>query len=213
MSKKATEQFQAPEDTSAGYDSLSASSKGGYEPAPSGSHRAICYQVIALGVQDHPTYGPAQKIMLGFELSDELMESTGKPFVISRRFTLSLSEKGALRPFLEAWRGRPFAGDELKRFTLSKLLGAPALITVMHREKNGKVLADITGASPLPKSMPVPTQVNPSVLYATEMGENEAFDGLPEWLQNTIRDRVGGPGNHKKTPVAADAVTGADTDL
>jgi hypothetical protein len=48
------------------------------------------------------------------------------PFLVSKRYTLILNEKGNLRPMLEAWRGRKFAPQELKGFDLERLLGSAA---------------------------------------------------------------------------------------
>jgi hypothetical protein len=192
--------------------SIIAKAKGNI-PAPAGSHSAVCIKVIDLGMQDHPEYGANRKCYLEFELPDELMEDTGKPFAIGRRFTLSLSSKSALREVLENWRGRPFTATELQGFQLDKLVGIPALVTIQHRQNGEKTYANLTSVAPLPKGMKKPKQVNPSLVYACDQGEDDTFEQLPEWLQNVIRDRVGGPGSQKKTPVKAATDTGDSTDL
>ena len=43
----------------------------------------------------------------------EKMDS-GEPFLVWKRYTLSLGDKATLRAHLEAWRGRKFTADELE---------------------------------------------------------------------------------------------------
>jgi hypothetical protein len=181
-------------------------------PAPAGSHLATCIKVVDLGMQDHPSYGANHKVYLEFEI-DELMPDSDKPFAIGKRYTLSLSSKAALREALENWRGRPFTAAELQGFQLDKLVGIPALVTIQHRESEGKTFANLSGIAGLPKGTKKPKQINPSIVYSCDQGEDDTFEQLPEWLQKVIQDRIGGPGSQKKAPVKAATDTGDSTDL
>ena len=80
---------------------------GNFEPAPAGTHVAICYRVIDLGTQESVYNGEkksARKVLISWELPNE-EKADGKPFVISATYTWSMHEKSTLRKTLEAWRG------------------------------------------------------------------------------------------------------------
>jgi hypothetical protein len=66
------------------------------------------------------------------------------PLTVSKKFTASLHEKSALRPFAKSWRGADFSGDELRGgFDFERMYGAPALIQVGHFEYDGSTYAGI----------------------------------------------------------------------
>jgi hypothetical protein len=126
-----------------------------YKPHPTGPHAAVCCDIVDLGVwQDqYPGKAPrnVRKIRLVFQ-TDETRED-GKRFTVGRLFTASLGEKANLRKFIESWRGVSFTEEELRGFSLSKLIGAPALVQVKHRKKGEKTYADIDSVMRLPKGM------------------------------------------------------------
>jgi hypothetical protein len=83
-----------------------ANEGGGYQPVPAGMHLARCYKIVDLGSQKSEYMGQAKvqhKIMLQFEVwsEDENGQPTvtqkGEPLSITKRYTLTLSEKSALR--------------------------------------------------------------------------------------------------------------------
>ena len=176
--------------------SLTASDKGGgFTLAPAGQHRARCFGVIDLGTQKVEWQGQVKwqpKVMLRWELSDELMEADehGKqrPFSISKRYTNSLHEKAALRHDLEAWRGKQFTGEELAGFNLSKLLKAPCQLTVVHEQgKNGSTYANIKAIAPLAKGMQAPPEcANEPVMYDISEGTGGAYQKFSDKLKETI---------------------------
>lgn len=157
---------------------------------PAGSHVARCISVIDLGTQDTP-FGESHKVRITWELPEEkavFKEEKGEqPFVLSKDYTLSLYEKANLRHDLESWRGRAFTEQELRGFDISKLLGAPCLLSVIHKTSDkGKTYANISSVSAMPKGMQCPEQYNPTVEYSIEMGHNSRYMALPEWLQKKI---------------------------
>ena len=83
---------------------------------------------------------------------EETMED-GKPFLVQKRYTLSLHEKAQLRHDLESWRSRPFTDAELKRFDVETIIGANALLNVMHVTKDGKTYANVTAVMSIKKGM------------------------------------------------------------
>ena len=97
-----------------------------YELAPPESHTAVCFRVVDFGTQAG-MYGPKLQILFSWELPDELMR-TGRPFEISRRYTLSSNRKSALRADIEGWLGRTLKPADFGQFDLSQLLGTTCLI-------------------------------------------------------------------------------------
>ena len=144
-------------------------SKGDYENAPAGMHVARCVSLIDLGTQTVTWQNDVKhqrKVRLVFELPETKM-ADGRPFTISRRYTLSLSKKSALRRDLVSWRGREFTKEEEAGFELKNVLGAPAYLNVIEEGE----YANISTISPLPKKAKAPKQVNPQVYFSLDPGE------------------------------------------
>jgi len=163
-------------------------------PAPSGAHVGRCYGVIDLGTQFNPQSQKGfRKVLLQWELPTEVHvfreENGPEPFVVSREFGLSLSEKAHLRPFLEAWRGLPFSQEELNKFDVTVLAGQPCFVNVLHASKGDKVYANVSTVMKLPKGMVCPPAVNPVVtLSLNEEFDQKVFDALPDWIKKKIQE-------------------------
>lgn len=163
-----------------------------FEQAPVGNHIGRCVGMIDIGTQQGEYLGKttyARKIVLRFELPNELISEgdfAGKPFVVSKFYTASLSEKANLRKDLEAWRGKPFTADELRGFDAQNLLDKPCMVNVTHTEK-GK--AKVSGITPVPKGLPVPGRVNDLLYLSLESDEFDpkVFDGLSDYWKDEIR--------------------------
>lgn len=114
-------------------------------PAPEGQFAAVCADVVDLGMITTEWNGSkrtAHKIRVVF-LIEEFTDDN-RPFTVSQLFTLSLSEKANLRKFLESWRGKAFTPAELSDgFDVEKLIGANAVVQVVHATKGDKVYANI----------------------------------------------------------------------
>lgn len=161
-----------------------------FVPPPAGTHVAVCYRFIDLGTQETEFQGVKKhqrKVMLGWELSNEMMED-GKPFMISQRYTWSMSEKANLRADLESWRGVAFKESDFGPggFDIRRVLGAPCMMTVVHAEKNGKTYANIRAIGKLPKGMSVPFAVNPQVYFSLDEFDQVTFDNLSAGLKAII---------------------------
>ena len=168
---------------------------GDFKPIEAGTHKARLVSIVDLGSQPYEYQGVSKtrpRIFLTFELPDEriTVEGVDKPMVISSEFTMSLSDKGYLKPVIEGLLGRKVTPAEQANFSsdeFEKLVGKPCMLSVVHNEKEGKVYANIATVSPLMKGLEVSEQFNPSVIYDTSEGENEKFSKLYEFLQKKIR--------------------------
>lgn len=178
--------------------SLTAKEKSGadIEPIPVGVYVAVCYGLIDLGTHENKVFGgDAHKVLVQWELPDVRGEferegqKVNLPRAISRRYTLSLSEKANLRKDLESWRGRKFTAAELSGFDLKALLGAVCQIQIVHETKqDGKTFANVTAIMALPKGTPRPKPENPLVFFSfEEAGDKPTLPpGLPEWVSKII---------------------------
>ena len=125
---------------------------GNFEPAPEGVHQAVCVDVIDLGLLEVTWAGQTKKqhkILISWQL-DEARDD-GKPFLVSKRYTLSLNEKANLRKDLESWRGRKFTLEEEMGFDVESILGANCLLNVQHNKKDDKTYANVISITPLVK--------------------------------------------------------------
>lgn len=154
---------------------------------------ARCFSVVAIGTQvsQNPLYKPQSQFIVTFEVPSETIEVNGeqRPMVIGQFLNayFGRAEKPSnTRKFIESWRGKPFTDEEMKGFNTDKLVGAPCMLNVIHEQKNGKTREKIAGVSPLPKGMKLSPQFHKSVIYEIEMGRNDVFNALPEWVRKKI---------------------------
>ena len=168
---------------------IAKNSGGDFTPAPAGTHSAICYQVIDLGMQTGSYAGKItrrRQVLLTFELCEEPMKD-GRPFSISKFYTLSLNEKATLRHDLESWRGRPFTAEELDGFDLKRVIGVPCLVTIVHEQNSeGRTRAKINNVAAPMKGMARPAQVNPPVSFDIDEWNDDVYAGLTEFVKKTI---------------------------
>ena len=136
---------------------IMARAEANYKPAPAGTHAAVCIDVVDLGELKVEYQGKVRtqpKVKLVFQL-DELRDD-GTPYRVSKRFTLSLHEKAALRKDLESWRGKPFTSEELAGFDLEVLLSVGCMLNVLHVHRDGSTFANIAAIMRLPRGMAAP---------------------------------------------------------
>lgn len=160
-----------------------------FEQAPTGSFVARCIKIVDIGTQKNEYQGVVNFKRQGiftWELPGELMTEgdwAGKPFTVSKFYTLSLSEKANLRRDLAAWRGRDFSPEELGGFDPKAVLGKPCMLGLVTSAKGKTVVGTVMA---LPKGMPVPEQVNPSVYFSLEEFNQTVFDSLSKGIQAMI---------------------------
>jgi hypothetical protein len=128
-------------------------------PVPEGQYQAVCVDVIDVGetVEQYQNKPPklAHKIVIVWQLAEDNPE-TGRPYEVSREFTLSFGEKANLRKVLGNWRGKSYTDEEAdKGIPLHKLAGVNALLTVEHKTSGaGRKYAVVKDSlTPLPRQM------------------------------------------------------------
>lgn len=160
-----------------------------FELAPAGPHAAVCTRIIDMGLQPskNPKYPkPTHKIYLQFEI-DSLMQD-GRPFVVGKQYTFSLSEKAYLLVDLQSWRGRPFTESEKDTFEMKAVLGASCMVNIIH-SADGK-FANISAITPLPNGMKKLTPVGELIYFDTSEWDDVAFKKLSEKMREKIMNRV-----------------------
>lgn len=125
-----------------------------FKPAPAGLQPSVCVDIVDLGEEPNSFKAGAlqHKIRVVWQI-DTVDPETAKPFIVSRKYTISLSEKATLRKDLESWRGREFSRDELQGFDLEKLIGVCCQLMIVHAEKDGTTYGNVQTIVPLSKGM------------------------------------------------------------
>lgn len=169
---------------------LGSRAKPAIPPVEPGTYFAVCIGAVDLGEQE-TTYNNktryANQLQIIFELPSELIEIDGEeqPRQLSRRFSVSLSAKSNLRKFIETWYGKKFTDDAIREFDTRELLGKPAMLSVVLSEDGN--YANIASAAALPKGMEAQKAKSELIDFDVEEWDDEAFQKLPEWLQELIK--------------------------
>lgn len=153
-----------------------------FTPAPEGPQQVVCVDIVDLGLVEQ-TWGDDTKLKPMIRIlwhSAEHDPETGKPYVIAKRYTLSLHEKASLLKDLEAWRGRAFTDEELAGFELDDLLGANAFVQIVHNLSNGRTYANVSSIMRLPKGMPT-LPITPGYV---RIQDREDYEGPPAQHQD-----------------------------
>ncbi len=163
-------------------------------PLPeAGTTQAVCCGVWDIGLQPHEYKGEKKikhDVVIAWELAELInspeSEYHGKPYMLSKTYTLSLFEGANLRKDLESWRGTPFTETEVNEgFDVEKLYGINCFVGIAHeqdRSGNGKTYANITAILPLAKGMekihPLRTKEEPAPKWVIEKAA-QAVSELP----------------------------------
>ena len=166
-----------------------------YEPVASGNYVARCFSMIHMGTCEEEIMGVKKdlnKVRLTWELPTETKvfkeENGEQPYVLSKEYTLSMHEKASLRIMLQSWRGKAFTEKESEAFDISKLLGVPCMLNVIHKTaKNGKVYAEVATVSPMPKGLDCPAQINPTMEFSVLEFEEVKFETFPDFIKDKIK--------------------------
>ena len=170
------------------------------EVISAGNYAARCYQMIHIGTVKEVILGEEKilnKVRIGWELPTELRvfsEDKGEqPMVLSEEFTLSMHEKAKLRKFLASWRGKDFTEEEAKCFDVTKLLGAPCMLNIIHKpsKKDPSVIYAVIGScSPVPKGLKVDKQINETFVLSYDDFSWDKFNTLPDFIRTKMQNSM-----------------------
>ena len=171
---------------------VSAKQKSNIPMLDADTYPARCVSLIDTGDQFNEMSGRLQRqIILMFELPTEFVEVDGekKPRFMSITYTLSLSDKAKLRQVLETWRGKSFTEQELKGFDMRTIVGAPCMLSVVHKQsKNGNTYANIGGITKPMKGLEIPEAITPLTIFDLDAPDALAqIETLPDWIQGRIK--------------------------
>jgi len=162
---------------------------GDFKPVPEGVHDALCVFIIDAGYEHSEEWNKEiHKVYICWEINEPMTD--GRPFMISKKYTLSLSDKAALRKDLEGWRGKKFTDEQLKGFDIEVLKGLQCMLQIIHTEKNGKIYANIQTVLPKSKTSVPMTQV---------------VEAPPEWImkiKQANEDRIAQMEGEPSVPAA-----------
>ena len=177
---------------------INATNSGGTprELIPAGNYIARCYKMVHIGTVEEIILGEKKvlnKVRIGWELPTELrvfsQEKGEQPIVIDKEYTLSMHEKASLRAALKSWRGKDFTEKEAECFDITKLLGVPCFINIIHKpgkKDPSKIYEEIAGITPMPKGVSCPDQINQTFVLSYDEWDQAKFDSLPDFIKNKM---------------------------
>jgi hypothetical protein len=171
-----------------------------------GMHDAVCVFVVDVGTHTVKTqWGDKNqhKIVICFELDQKLTggKFAGFPFMVSKRYTFTLFEKGNLSHDLESWFAKKMS-DEVRKngFDLDTLKGRHCTLNLIESE-DGKYI-NIGAVLPASKTnmltqvcMDVPEWITKLAAMSLEKTSDNSFDSgeqLPDASNAPIEDSSDG---------------------
>jgi hypothetical protein len=161
-----------------------------------GNYVARCYRMVEIGTVEEEFLGVKKnmhKVRIGWELPTELKvfnpEKGEQPCVIDKEYTLSLADKANLRKDLQSWRGKAFTEEEAEAFDITKLLGVPCMLNIIHvqgKKDPTKTYQAIGSVSPMPKGLVCPPQFNETFVFDFENFDELKYNGLPDFIKEQI---------------------------
>ena len=178
--------------------SIIAENKGGNFAIPeSGTFVARCVSMIEIGTITTEIKGiekRMKKVSITWELPTELHvfdpDKGEQPFVVSKEYTLSMNSQSNLRHDLESWRGKKYEEAEAEKVDITKLLGQPCQISIIHepsKKDASKIYANVSSVTKLMKGTVCPPQINPAKLLAYDDWNWDVFESLSDYMKNKIR--------------------------
>ena len=169
---------------------------GSFEIPTQGSHVASLYCLAFLG-QHMNTFSNKLQELVGLGWETEETDAEGRPLTVLETVTYSLYERSKLFARIVALNGgqEPQPGFELR-----SLLGRSSILTVIHVHKGEKTFANVSAASPLPRTMDghVPRGV---IYFDLEEFDPASYAGLPKRFQR-LADEAAGPRAPTTPPLA-----------
>lgn len=169
-------------------------------PVEPGVYLAVCVGVIDLGEQYSEKFkNYRNEVQFVWELAGETVEVDGeqKPRQLSRTFSVAASKKSNLRGFLGGWNGVQYSDEQFQDLDLFGQAGRPCQLNVVLNDTGE--YANVDSVIPLPKGMPAPQAVSPTILWNMDEWSDEKFSALPDWVQEKIKKSTQYQKNHTPT--------------
>lgn len=157
-------------------------------PVEPGVYLAVCVGVIDLGEQYSEKFkNYRNEVQFVWELAGETVEVDGeqKPRQLSRTFSVAASKKSNLRGFLGGWNGVQYSDEQFRDLDLFGQAGRPCQLNVVLNDTGE--YANVDSVIPLPKGVPAPQAVSPTILWNMDEWSDEKFSALPDWVQEKIK--------------------------
>ena len=157
-------------------------------PVEPGVYLAVCVGVIDLGEQYSEKFkNYRNEVQFVWELAGETVEVDGeqKPRQLSRTFSVAASKKSNLRGFLGGWNGVQYSDEQFQDLDLFGQAGRPCQLNVVLNDTGE--YANVDSVIPLPKRVPAPQAVSPTILWNMDEWSDEKFSALPDWVQEKIK--------------------------
>ena len=171
-----------------------SSGESDYEVVPAGQHLAVCYRLVDAGTREEQYKdNPPKKrhvLFVYWELPEVKM-GDGRPFTISKKYTLTLNENGTLFKDLKTWRGKSFTQEELKGFDLLNILGVSALLEVEHSDEGKARVVSVFKPEGGAKQTATENELQAFDIDEYAKGDPkmiEVFGSFPEWMQGMIEE-------------------------
>jgi len=101
-----------------------------FKPCPAGVWNGLCIDVVDLGMVNDPKYGEKHKIQIRWVCDALPARPDGQPYMVSKKYNLSMHKKSNLRLMLDLWRNKPFTDDDAYDFDFESLVGVKCKIQV-----------------------------------------------------------------------------------
>ena len=177
------------------------------DPVPEDTHHSICIAVYDLGTSYHEGYvyqdkkipgGDRRDCVLIFEIPKQRFkfrkddEEFDLPRTIPKKYNFSMSQNANLRRDMQTWRGRAFTDLEAADFEFRALLGANALLGIIHKSSKSqpdKKFAEIASITKLVEGMEKKRPETPVSFFCFDDSDaNEFPNEMPEWVEKIIKE-------------------------
>lgn len=165
-----------------------------------GTYPARLVRVIDLGLQTRNPYAgqekpPAYQVDLTYELLDVFMvdkdgnEDETKPRWVSE--TINLNNPNADLA-TSTKRAKALDPDDDHDFDLAAMVGAPCMVTIVHKESRGKTYANVGNITTMraKDAAKAPELVNKPVVFDLDAPDMDVFKSFPQWIADKIKGNL-----------------------
>lgn len=151
-----------------------------FVPLSAGTHLAICIGVHDVGIQPGKIFGDKHQCVIIWEVDERIPEgeAKGKRYTISKRYTVSLSDRSHLRKDMETWLNRKLSTQEIENgFDIETAVGKPCQLSVSHAQKGGRTYTNVEAVIALPKGIPA-------------LKNENALGFYPDWVKKLQQNAI-----------------------